>query len=104
MGLIELIGCAGILVSVAAYLPQIHHLVVERCSAGVSVPAWMLWVGSTLLIGAHAVDQRDIVFIGLQVCSGIASATIAFLGYRYRGSVCDTHRKWSAHLQSESLR
>ena len=96
MGVIEVIGCVGILVSVAAYLPQIHHLAVERCSAGVSIPAWLLWVVSTVLIGLHAIDKRDLVFIALQACSGLASATIALLGYRYRNSVCDTHRQWSA--------
>ena len=96
MGVLELIGCLGIVISVAAYLPQIHHLAVERCSAGISVPAWTLWLVSTVLIGLHAIDKRDVVFIALQICSGLASATIAFLGYRYRGSVCDEHRQWSA--------
>jgi len=46
-----------------AYLPQVVHLAKEHCSAGVSTRAWMMWLISSVLIGALALDRHDIVFI-----------------------------------------
>lgn len=59
----ELIGIAGIAISMLAYLPQVVHLAREHCSAGVSRRAWAMWVISSLLIGALALHREDPVFI-----------------------------------------
>ena len=87
----ELVGIAGIAVSMLAYLPQAIHLARERCSAGVSRRAWAMWLVSSLLIGALAVHRRDPVFILLQVSSLMSAAIILALAQRYRGMACETH-------------
>jgi lipid-A-disaccharide synthase-like uncharacterized protein len=95
----EVIGVAGIAISMLAYLPQVVHLAKEHCSAGVSSRAWTMWLVSSVLIGALAVHRHDPVFILLQVSSLVSAAAILALGHRYRGLVCATHlrtvaRQW----------
>jgi lipid-A-disaccharide synthase-like uncharacterized protein len=87
----ELLGVAGIAISVLAYLPQVVHLARERCSAGVSSRSWMMWLLSSLLIGALAIHRHDLVFILLQISSLTSAAIILSLAQRYRGMVCETH-------------
>jgi uncharacterized protein with PQ loop repeat len=90
--LFEVLGIAGIAISMLAYLPQVVHLATEHCSAGVSSRAWEMWLISSLLIGALAVHRHDLVFIMLQLSSLAASAAILVLGRKYRGMVCEAHR------------
>ena len=87
----EVLGVAGIAISMLAYLPQVVHLAREHCSAGVSSRAWTMWLVSSVLIGALAVHRHDPVFILLQVSSLTSAAAILVLGHRYRGLVCETH-------------
>lgn len=87
----EILGIAGIAISVLAYVPQVVHLRREHCSAGVSRRAWAMWVASSLLIGALALDRGDLVFILLQVSTLTSAAIILLLAYRYRGMVCTFH-------------
>jgi lipid-A-disaccharide synthase-like uncharacterized protein len=87
----EILGIAGIVISMLAYVPQVVHLGREHCSAGVSTRAWTMWVVSSLLIGALALHRRDPVFIMLQVSTLTSAAIILFLAHRYRGMVCAFH-------------
>ena len=87
----ESLGIIGIAISMAAYLPQITHLGRKRCSAGISRRAWAMWLVSSVLVGALAVDRGDPVFILLQVSTMTSAAIILFLAYRYRGMVCEFH-------------
>jgi hypothetical protein len=87
----EILGLAGIAISVLAYVPQIVHLGREHCSEGVSVRAWVMWLVAALLLGALAVHHRDPVFIALQVSSLASAAVILVLARRYRGMRCDSH-------------
>ena len=89
----ELLGITGIAISVLAYLPQVVHLARERCSAGVSSRAWMMWLLSSLLIGALAIHRHDLVFILLQISSLTSAAIILSPALRYRGMVCETHAR-----------
>jgi lipid-A-disaccharide synthase-like uncharacterized protein len=89
--LFELLGIAGIAISVLAYVPQVVHLVKEHCSAGVSRRAWALWLLSSVLIGALAFHRRDLVFALLQISSLTSAAIILLLAQRYRGMACETH-------------
>jgi lipid-A-disaccharide synthase-like uncharacterized protein len=89
--LFELIGIAGIAISVLAYLPQVVHLAREHCSAGVSSRAWAMWGVSSVLIGAVALQREDPVFILLQISSLTSAAIILYLARRYRGMACETH-------------
>ncbi len=87
----EILGVAGIAISVAAYVPQVVHLWREHCSVGVSTRAWAMWVASGLLIGLVAFQRRDPVFILLQVSSLTSAAVILLLAHRYRGLACESH-------------
>jgi lipid-A-disaccharide synthase-like uncharacterized protein len=87
----ELIGLAGIGISVLAYLPQVTHLARQHCSAGVSGRAWSMWLASSVMIGALAVHRHDPVFILLQVSTLLSAAAIVFLVRRYRGMICESH-------------
>jgi lipid-A-disaccharide synthase-like uncharacterized protein len=89
--LFELLGIAGIAISMMAYLPQVVHLAREHCSAGVSRRAWAMWLVSSMLIGALALHRRDLVFILLQISSLTSAAIILSLAHRYRGMSCQTH-------------
>ena len=87
----EVVGIAGIAISVLAYVPQVVHLARERCSAGISIRAWLMWLVSSLLIGCVAVHRHDPVFILLQLSGMTSAAVILFFGHKYRGLVCDAH-------------
>jgi lipid-A-disaccharide synthase-like uncharacterized protein len=89
--LFGILGGVGIGISMLAYLPQVVHIAKEHCSAGVSSRAWMMWLLSSLLIGALALHRHDIVFILLQVSSLTSAAVILVLAHRYRGLVCEAH-------------
>ena len=93
----EILGIAGITISVLAYLPQVIHLIREHCSAGVSRRAWAMWIVSSLLIGVLALHRRDPVFVLLQLSSLTSASLIVFFASRYAGLVCPTH----AHLARE---
>jgi lipid-A-disaccharide synthase-like uncharacterized protein len=87
----EILGAAGIAISMLAYLPQVVHLAKEHCSAGVSSRTWIMWLVSSLLIGSLAVHRHDLVFVLLQISSLTSAAAILYLGRRYRGLVCEAH-------------
>jgi uncharacterized protein with PQ loop repeat len=87
----EIVGIAGVAISVLAYLPQVVHLTREHCSAGISSRAWLMWLVSSLLIGSVALHRRDPVFSLLQLSSLASAAVILFFGHRYRGLVCEAH-------------
>jgi hypothetical protein len=87
----EVVGAAGIAISMLAYLPQVVHLAREHCSAGVSSRAWVMWLISSLLVGSLALHRHDLVFILLQISSLSSAAVILFLAHRYRGLVCEAH-------------
>jgi len=86
-------GFFGISLAVIAYLPQIVHLIKEQCTDGLSKRAYWLWLISSVLILLRAVSMYDVVFISLQIIQTFASGTILFYVYRYRGSVCMSHRR-----------
>lgn len=87
----ELLGLAGIAISVLAYLPQVVHLARQHCSAGVSGRAWAMWLISAVMVGALALHRHDSVFILLQASTLLSATAIVVLVHRYRGMVCVTH-------------
>ena len=76
---------------IAAYAPQIWHLCRERCSAGISVRAYALWIGGSLLFLGHARIIEDPVFTLVQLVNVVALSTIVALARRYRGQLCEEH-------------
>ena len=87
----ELLGIAGIAISVLAYLPQVIHLARQHCSAGVSGRAWSMWLASSIMIGALALHRHDPLFILFQFTTLLSATVIVVLVHRYHGMVCATH-------------
>jgi lipid-A-disaccharide synthase-like uncharacterized protein len=88
----EILGIAGITISMLAYVPQVVHLGKEHCSAGISRRAWAMWLVGSLLVGTLAVHRGDIVFIALQLSTLTSAAIILYLAQKYRGMVCEAHQ------------
>lgn len=88
----QILGLVGAVVVAIGYLPQIHHLAKEHCSAGVSIIAWRLWLLSSVLIFSHAFAVFDLVFITLQTVQIVAIILIISLAKRYKGMACAIHR------------
>lgn len=89
----NLIGLTGALIAGLAYIPQIGHLIKERCSAGVSRSAFALWFVSSLLVTINAIYIEAAVFIFLGTVQILATATIFSYSTKYQGKVCPYHRK-----------
>jgi uncharacterized protein with PQ loop repeat len=93
----ELIGLSGASLAGYAYLPQIRHLIRERCSAGISRGAFSLWLFASVLMTIHAVLLPAAVFIVLGGVQIGAISIILVYSARYRGLVCPTHALSPAH-------
>ena len=87
----EMLGVSGAALSGYAYLPQITHLVRERCSAGLSERAFTLWLIASGLMTVHALTIHAVVFVLLGALQLTATFVIVYFGRRYRGSVCPSH-------------
>jgi len=87
-----LAGFAGTLLVIVAYVPQVHHLIKERCTGGISLRAYTLWLAAAVLLLLHAIGIRDPVFILLQAYQLTACGLIVFFCRKYKGSVCEAHR------------
>jgi uncharacterized protein with PQ loop repeat len=89
----QILGFVGTALVIGGYIPQIVHLVKERCTAGISIPAFSLWCVASLLFLLHATVIRDTVFVGVQTVNLVAGGLIVGFCKRYEGQVCPFHRK-----------
>lgn len=76
---------------ILAYLPQVIHLIKERCSAGLSVGAYCTWGIAAMLLLSYAISLRDPVFIALQTYQVGATVLICYFCVKYKGHFCDEH-------------
>ena len=95
----QLIGFMGTGFIVVGYVPQIGHLINERCSAGISIKAYAFWCAASLLFLVHAAMIGDLVFVCVQSVNLTASGVILVFTRRYDGMVCPIH----AHQRVASL-
>lgn len=91
MALFQLVGFLGTGIVAAAYIPQIHHLVKEHCSAGISMNAYALWFVASIFFLVHAAMIRDVVFIILQVINLMAILAILIFVRKYGHQMCLRH-------------
>lgn len=91
MALSQLLGFLGTGVVAAAYIPQIHHLVKEHCSAGISMNAYVLWCGAAIFFLIHAAMIRDVVFIFAQIINLTAIVAIVICVKKFERQMCLTH-------------
>lgn len=89
--MLDSFGYAGTAVMIGAYVPQIWHLHREHCSAGISVRAYALWIGGSLLFLAHATIIQDPVFTLVHVVNVMALSSIVVMARHYSGQLCDVH-------------
>ncbi len=87
----NLIGLTGAVISGCAYIPQIVHLIKERCSAGLSRNAFALWLISSILITINALYIHAVVFIILGFIQILSTAIIFLYTMKYKGQVCIFH-------------
>lgn len=92
MDIPNLIGLVGAIISGAAYLPQIIHLIAEKCSAGISRRAYMLWFLSSLLITVSAWYSSAFAFIILGLIQIISTGVIYAYSTRYKDHACGSHQ------------
>jgi len=89
----QMLGFAGTSLMIGAYIPQIVHLIKERCTAGISIPAFSLWCAASFLFLIHAAMIGDSVFVGVQIVNLVAAGLIVVFCKRYEGEVCPFHRE-----------
>jgi uncharacterized protein with PQ loop repeat len=103
MDVSQMLGFVGTALVITGYVPQIHHLVKERCTAGLSVPAFAVWCAASLLFLIHATMIRDVVFVGVQIINLTAGSIIVAFCKKYDGQVCPTHlRLYSASTRRDA--
>ena len=71
---------------IGGYVPQIVHLIRERCTAGLSILAFSVWCLASLLFLIHAAMIGDAVFISLQAVNLVAGGVIVWFSKKYEGS------------------
>lgn len=91
MNIPSIIGLVGAGIAGYAYLPQIIHLVKERCSAGISQRAYALWTVSSIFVTINAFYIHSIVFILLGIIQIVSTVTIFIFGSKHKNQVCEYH-------------
>jgi uncharacterized protein with PQ loop repeat len=91
MSISQLLGFLGTGIVAAAYIPQIHHLVKEHCSAGISINAYALWCVASIFFLIHGAMIRDMAFVFVQVVNLIAILAILICVKKYGRQMCLMH-------------
>jgi uncharacterized protein with PQ loop repeat len=99
----QIFGVVGTGLVIVGYIPQIVHLIKERCTAGISILAFSLWCSASLLFLIHATMIEDAVFVGVQVVNLVAGGLIVWFCKRYKGHVCPFHRELYSRLSTTRL-
>ena len=87
----EIAGFVGAGLGGAAYVPQISHLIRARCSAGISLLAFEVWLLASVLTTARAIAIHAGVFITLGAIQIVATALIMLYAARYKDRTCPIH-------------
>lgn len=84
-------GYVGTALVVVAYLPQIIHLIREKCSAGISFGAYLMWVVAAALLLTYAILTRDPVFMALQSYQVLATGVVCLYSKLLEHNLCEVH-------------
>jgi uncharacterized protein with PQ loop repeat len=88
----QILGFVATGLVIVGYIPQIVHLIKERCTVGISITAFSLWCAASLLFLIYATVIRDAVFVVVQTVNLVAGGLIVAFCKRYEGEVCPFHR------------
>ena len=91
MTISEGLGMAATGLVIAGYVPQIGHLIKESCTAGISVPAFLVWCVASTLFLFHAALIDDPVFVAAQSINLGAGVVIVVFCRRLEGRRCPFH-------------
>ena len=86
---LEWLGIAVTGLVILAYLPHVIHLTNERCSAGLSVAAYLVWTVAAVLLLIYTISMNDSVFIALQAYQVAGTLLIFYFGNKYKGHFCE---------------
>ena len=86
----EVLGWAGTALVVVAYVPRIHHLLVERCAWGISISTWLIWLPASTLLLSYCILRRDYLFIIVQGINITATRPTIILA-RKSNHICPRH-------------
>ena len=87
-----MLGWAGTALVLAAYVPQIHHLYVEKCAWGISISTWLIWLVAGSVLLSYCIFRNDTLFTFVQVIN--ITAIVATIILARRGNrICPYHLK-----------
>jgi lipid-A-disaccharide synthase-like uncharacterized protein len=86
----QMIGWVGTALVVIAYLPQIYHLLVQKCAWGISILTWVIWLIGSLMLLVYCILRVDLLFIVVQSINITAIGTTIFLARR-SNRICPHH-------------
>jgi uncharacterized protein with PQ loop repeat len=86
----QIAGFLGVALTAAAYVPQISHLITARCAAGISLPAFQIWLLASLLTTARALAIHASAFIALGGIQLLATSLIIFSATRFKNTPCSS--------------
>ena len=95
-----MLGWAGTALVLAAYVPQIHHLYVEKCAWGISISTWIIWLVAGSLLLSYCIFRNDTLFTFVQVIN--ITAIMATIILARRGNrICPYHLKTTLAAREE---
>ena len=87
----EFAGYVGAGLAGAAYVPQITHMIKEDCVAGISRPAFLVWLTASALILTRAIAVVDLPFMILGGVQVSATGFISLFITLRAGRSCGAH-------------
>lgn len=93
----EMPGWAGTALVIVAYVPQIHHLYVEKCAWGISISTWLIWLLAGPLLLIYCIFRRDTLFTLVQAVN-IAAIMATIILARRSNNTCPYHQQLPTHV------
>jgi lipid-A-disaccharide synthase-like uncharacterized protein len=76
----EMLGWTGTALVLAACVPQIRDLYVEKCAWGISISTWLIWLVAGTLLLSYCIFRNDTLFIFVQLINIAAIVATIILG------------------------
>ncbi len=98
----EMLGWVGTALVIVAYVPQIHHLYVEKCAWGISISTWLIWLAAGALLLSYCLFRKDTLFTFVQVVNITAIVATIILARR-SNNICPYHLQTALSVREEGL-
>src|SRR6266542_3365732 len=76
---------------IIGYSPQIFHLIKEKCTAGLSREAFIIWSVASSCFFIHSCILKDLIFEIVQSISLFSSLIIVLYCFKYKNLYCGYH-------------